>query len=251
MDPTRDTFPATRPDLPSYVRKSLSIDKIRKTFEEDSIVVIDNFLEPAYADQLHAYFAGQPHHENKYPMPPHWWVQSCRSAKGVENVLLHPGSEERVKKAREAAYETHGQNSFSYSFRRTMKNHYKTCDCPECILRGRFSEMPFMRVLQALTGMEVKTAGETFASCYTGGDYLSTHTDKGNGKLTFVLNLTKGWNPDYGGNLHMKHPINRQFAPGFNKLVLFRVPDGGVAHFVAPVGQGVKAKRLSFTGWYW
>ena len=45
-------------------------------------------------------------------------------------------------------------------------------------------------------------------SRYKGGHFLSPHSDKGNGKIAFVISLTKKWKPEYGGILHFMNDDN-------------------------------------------
>ncbi len=91
------------------------------------------------------------------------------------------------------------------------------------------------------------------ASHYRRGDFLTLHDDshtKDDRIAAFTLGFTRGWRPDWGGQL-LFHDANgeveRGFAPGFNLLTVFKVPR---AHSVAPVAAYAAQPRLSLTGWF-
>ena len=89
------------------------------------------------------------------------------------------------------------------------------------------------------------------ATYYRPGDYLTLHDDTGVGerRAAYTLGFTRGWRPDWGGQLLFHAPdgeIPRGLQPGFNVLTLFRTPQW---HSVAPVALYAGGKRLSITGW--
>jgi SM-20-related protein len=90
------------------------------------------------------------------------------------------------------------------------------------------------------------------ASHYRKGDFLTVHDDS-HGRdrrlAAFTLGFTRGWRPDWGGQLLFHDDsgdVVRGFAPRFNVLTVFRVPQ---AHSVAPVAPYAAQPRLSLTGW--
>ena len=104
-----------------------------------------------------------------------------------------------------------------------------------------------------LTGIKVSYVNKLFISKYKSGHFLSPHSDIGNGKIAFVLNLTKNWKPQYGGILHFlneeRNEIIESFVPQFNSLILFEVPEKGIPHFVSHVVPDTKNTRYAITGW--
>jgi SM-20-related protein len=89
------------------------------------------------------------------------------------------------------------------------------------------------------------------ATLYGPGHFLTQHDDRGVGerRAAYTLSLTRGWRPDWGGQLLFHTPdgdIARGFAPRFNVLTLFKVP---MLHSVAPVAPYAAAPRLTITGW--
>ncbi|WP_334163601.1 2OG-Fe(II) oxygenase family protein [Phenylobacterium sp.] len=90
------------------------------------------------------------------------------------------------------------------------------------------------------------------ASHYRKGDFLTLHDDS-HGRdrrlAAFTLGFTRGWRPDWGGQLLLHDDVGdvtRGFAPRFNVLTVFRVPQ---KHSVAPVAAYATQPRLSLTGW--
>jgi Rps23 Pro-64 3,4-dihydroxylase Tpa1-like proline 4-hydroxylase len=70
------------------------------------------------------------------------------------------------------------------------------------------------------------------------------------GTHAFVIGMSSGWIPDWGGLLHFispeKNQVYKTLSPGFNTLSVFRIIDASPRdHFVSQVcGAG---RRLSFT----
>ena len=99
---------------------------------------------------------------------------------------------------------------------------------------------------------------DRFASLYAAGCFLTPHTDIGKGKLAMVYNLSKSWKISYGGCLHFFNKTSSDgsmsadiLVPGFNSVVLFKLPPEGKSHMVSSVScLTTKGKRLAITGWY-
>ncbi len=110
----------------------------------------------------------------------------------------------------------------------------------------------FLKRMHRLTGDSELTRADGHASLYAPGHFLRTHDDTYSGKnrrFAYVLNLSRGWQPDWGGLLHFVDPAGRPvecFAPDFNSLAIFRVPQD---HFVSQVASYARGKRYAITGW--
>jgi SM-20-related protein len=145
-------------------------------------------------------------------------------------------------------------NRFSYCFYRAMNNS-KNVSFFEFNLRKILNSKNVIDMLNEITGLNLKGITTLFLSKYKSGNFLSPHSDKGNGRLAFVINLTKFWKPQYGGNLHFMNDerteITDTFTPEFNNFVIFNVPEGdGVPHYVSHVVQNLKVSRYAVTGWF-
>ena len=96
------------------------------------------------------------------------------------------------------------------------------------------------------------TFADAQATRYTCGDFLTCHDDAVAGKgrrMAYVLGLTPDWSPEWGGLLLFHGPdgsVVETFAPRFNALSLFTVPQPHSVSFIAPYAG---TARLSVTGW--
>jgi Rps23 Pro-64 3,4-dihydroxylase Tpa1-like proline 4-hydroxylase len=143
--------------------------------------------------------------------------------------------------------------NFSYMFKRSIDNHYDLCYCVMCNLRKYFDSPEVKDELSKIVGERVTHLNETFCSKYENDDYLSIHHDKGNGDYAFVFQLTKDWNPSYGGLLHFYDGATREVYktvnPVFNSLTIFKIKNvPNTDHFVS---MNVSSHaRYAFAGWF-
>lgn len=111
---------------------------------------------------------------------------------------------------------------------------------------------PFLGLMRAVTGDPTIAFADAQATCYERGHFLTRHDDNVAGKnrrAAYVLNLSRGWNADWGGALQFfdeQGNVEGGFAPAFNVLNLFRVPASHSVGVVAPFATG---SRYSITGW--
>lgn len=90
------------------------------------------------------------------------------------------------------------------------------------------------------------------ASRYRPGHVLTAHNDVSPGKnrlYGYVLNFSRDWRADWGGNLVFYGPdghIEHGWVPTFNALNLFVVP---TRHAVTQVASFAAKDRLSIVGW--
>jgi Rps23 Pro-64 3,4-dihydroxylase Tpa1-like proline 4-hydroxylase len=110
----------------------------------------------------------------------------------------------------------------------------------------------FLEFLRKVTGIpELRKIG-AMATCFGPVHFLKEHDDYQDGELrlcAYVLNMSKDWQPDWGGLLHFldyDRNIVDTFVPKHNSLSLFAVP---AKHFVSMVAPYAKNGRYSITGW--
>lgn len=145
---------------------------------------------------------------------------------------------------------------FSYIFYRSMNaNKTQKMSFFEFSLRHTLSSNEFIDKLNIITGLNLTKLTTLFLSKYKSGCFLSPHSDKGNGKLAFVIHLSKHWKPQYGGLLHFMNDERTQIidtlVPSFNTLMLFNIPEqNGIPHFVSHVVPNIKHSRYAITGWF-
>lgn len=218
-----------------------NIDKYKSIFEKNKKVQIKNIFTDKIADFLF-----------KQALTEKNWVlatgfDAIKFEKKV-NKQFEKANSNQIKKVQDKFKNDH----FSYIFHRSMNNQKPSF--LEYALRKNMASEEFIGYLNKITNLNLKKLNTLFLSKYKGGNFLSPHSDKGNGKLAFVLNLTKNWKPQYGGILHFmneeKTEIIESYIPLFNNLMLFEVPEVGIPHFVSHVVPYIKQERYSITGWY-
>jgi hypothetical protein len=96
-----------------------------------------------------------------------------------------------------------------------------------------------------------------FVTAYSDGDFLSTHSDGASGSLAWVLHLAKEADLEgsSGGELRFNSGVAvraaRDFAPAFNRLLLFLTRPDVTPHQVLPVRRPSGAEpRFGATGWF-
>jgi SM-20-related protein len=206
------------------------------------VLVIPNAFPIEFAERVYSFL--------DVGMPADWWY--CAALAFEKKRDFHENWEENARR-KMSEEGTAAGGGFGYYFHRTFE-HEVTCDCPVCETRKLLSTAELIRRVSGATGISLSTIGHNFASYYAPGDFLSTHTDKDNGKVAFVWNLTKNWRPQWGGTLSLLNTdwrfVEKTVTPEFNSLVLFDVRGEGRPHFVSPVFPGVKEKRLAYSGWF-
>jgi Rps23 Pro-64 3,4-dihydroxylase Tpa1-like proline 4-hydroxylase len=111
-----------------------------------------------------------------------------------------------------------------------------------------------LEVFRRVTGIDGLIKADAQATLYAPGHFLTTHDDSGLAKehrrVAYVLNMTKAWRPEWGGQLQFlaaKHgAVDDTWSPAFNTLALFVVPTWHTVTYVAPFAKG---QRLAITGW--
>lgn len=233
------------------INPNLDKEAILEEFSNNRVVVIQDYLRDDVAERIHQYLTEE--------MPTDWWrVSTAPKLNGDDGFDLVPNSDEFREQIRENYL--HSLNAFkdghfSYCFHRTVKDHGSDCGCFECDLRKWLTSNESINFLNEVIDIPVTTTDEVFAAVYLPGDYLSPHVDSPNGSVGFVYQLTKNWEPQFGGNLHFLNndtrEVERVEVPTFNTLTLFDLPKGvGKLHYVSHVSPGVEELRLTYTGWY-
>lgn len=110
----------------------------------------------------------------------------------------------------------------------------------------------FLDFMRQLTGDDRIDLVDAQASRYRPGHVLTAHNDISAGKnrlYGYVLNFTRDWRADWGGNLLFYGPdghIEHGWVPAFNALNLFVVP---TRHAVTEVASFAPRFRYSIVGW--
>ena len=237
---------------PDYsINPCLDPDTLAATFREQNQVVIDQFLAPETAETLHRFFADE--------MPKEWWTVTSRPhISGQDKPHFIRNIEHNahlIRDSFDAATAACARGEFAYHFMRTQSNHYDRCDCAECRFRAFLGSGELLDFISEVTNRARDGIRESFASRYDPGSFLAPHDDANNGSLTFVLQLTKNWQSQWGGLLHFLDDegsvVQDVLVPAYNSLLLFDLPaDRGRRHCVSQVAPDVPELRLSYTGWF-
>lgn len=214
---------------------------------DGNVIVVNDFLIPEVATKMHEGIKG---------IPREWWYRSMKpiNENGEKNDLLdtpylslRSDFQEKHKNLL-SVYENGG---FAYTFRRTIDDHFFGCTCSLCRTVEFFRSDVAKEAFSKIIGTNIVGVNEMFASKYEKGDFLTIHHDKNNGEYAFVYQLTKDWNPAFGGNLEFydyeTQQIYKSVMPRFNSLNIFRIKNVKSDHLVSMVT--VNKQRFAFSGW--
>ena len=242
IDSNIDSNINTNTNKKEIINYSLRTDNLQQIFKITKKIKMDNFLEISFAEALY-----------KFCMINKDWILSTGINKNKfekkDIAQFSNANQLQIKNVQNAFKE----DQFSYAFYRNMNN--QKCSYLEFLIRRELSSPNFIEYLNKITGLNLTTLKTLFLSKYKAGNFLSPHSDHGNGRLAFVINLTKFWKPQYGGNLHFlnedRTEIIDTYVPGFNNLMLFEVPENnGIPHYVSHIVPNVKYNRFAITGWF-
>jgi Rps23 Pro-64 3,4-dihydroxylase Tpa1-like proline 4-hydroxylase len=227
---------------------SEEIAQFQDQFAQTGVITISNFLKEETAQALEKF--------GLQGIPADWWALSAfPNLPGQSTTISVTTATEQIRKETWANVTTRIRmpQYLGYRFYRTM-DHVATCNCEICKLQAILVNEEVLPLMENLTKLELKQIHAAFLSKYTEGCFLATHTDQGNGKVAFVYNLTRDWHPMMGACLHFldteSRAVKQVITPQFNALTLFRVPEGGIPHYVSAVPEGVDRARLAYSGWF-
>lgn len=228
--------------MENVINKIENMEELKEIFKQKERLRISNFLKMQFAE-----FAFKQAFSEKN------WIL----ATGIDKVKYE--KPDNIQNQKINALQIKNVNNafvkdqFSYIFHRAMNS--KNMSYLEFTLRKYLNSEIFINKLNEITGLGLSQLTTLFMSKYSSGNFLSPHSDKGNGRLAFVINLTKYWRPQYGGNLHFlnddRTEIIDTYVPQFNTFVIFHVPEEkGIPHYVSHVTPNLKLSRFAVTGWF-
>ncbi|SMF61823.1 2OG-Fe(II) oxygenase [Allosphingosinicella indica] len=107
-------------------------------------------------------------------------------------------------------------------------------------------------MFRTITGADDIGFADAHASRYRPHHFLTTHDDRiedQGRRAAYVLNLSPGWRPDWGGLLQFydaQGNVERGYTPAFNTLNIFSVPQPHSVTWVTPLAA---QPRFAVTGW--
>ena len=213
--------------------------KYKEEYTQKGRVTIHNLFPDNQAEQIYQDYLNS----NEFKVG--FWTGEEIEGRGIPIQYVDKDTE-RYNMLTKQVYELEGNGMFSYRFSRT--------DWIQPLLYELWDSKIFTNAVEFITGeKDLKwVKGSTFTSKYEAGDFLYTHTDKDNGRVAFVYQLTKDWLPGYGG-LFMKMDnwvnVDATILPQFNQLTIFDVTGEGTPHMVTNVIPGLKKSRIAYSGW--
>ncbi|MBI1197062.1 MAG: proline hydroxylase [Phenylobacterium sp.] len=214
-------------------------------YRRDGVVQVPGFLEPAAAEAVGDLLARLP------------YVIVAPDAGGetlvISDEVLRRFGEQQVRAFLQDTLKRAASGfAFIHQSYALQDEYARAPDQPVARVTEFLQSRTFLDFGQALTGERIDGV-RVQASNYRRGDFLTLHDDshgKDDRVAAFTLGFTRGWRPDWGGQLlfhDARGDVVRGFAPRFNVLTVFRTPQ---PHSVAAVAAYAAAPRLSLTGWF-
>jgi SM-20-related protein len=226
----------------NIINNVTNIDILKNEFSTKHKTKITNFLNNQFSEMLFQHIV-----TNK-----DWSL-----ATGIDSVKYEkkqiPQNDNANNMQMKKVNSSFGKDHFTYIFYRSMNN--VNVSYFEFTIRKVLNSFEFINILNDITGLQLTKLNTLFLSRYKASNFLSPHSDKGNGRLAFVLSMTKNWKPQYGGVLHFMNDerteITESVVPSFNNFFIFHIPGNeGVPHFVSHVSPNVIFSRYAITGWF-
>lgn len=226
---------------------SLDLRPYAKAYARDGFVQIPDILDPAGAEAIAQVL------QNGTP----WEIALSRPDGGAETIsgaqLRTLGAQGLKPKVEAVVRQASTEFAFIYLCYPMIRAYLEQRDPGHPLHRMTefLNSTEFLNAGGAVTGEAGLTKVDAQATWYRPGDFLTLHDDHGVGerRAAYTLGFTKGWRPDWGGQLLFHDEdgqITRGLTPKFNTLTLFKVPR---LHSVAPVASYAGAPRLSIVGW--
>ncbi len=221
---------------------------LAKAYQAKNRILIPNLLEPAPAEDLYNVLL----HDTPWTLI-YYDQGKVITLSPEEMQLLAP--EERARRITQVYGDARTHFGFIYQAF-LMAEHYARGTYPGHPLHSVFAfinSAPFLDLVRKVSGINSIARADGQATLFVPGHFLNTHDDQITGhkrRVAYVLNLSKDWNPDWGGLLQFygaDRTIDEVFVPRFNTLALFTVPQ---SHAVTAIAPYAPVGRFAITGWF-
>jgi SM-20-related protein len=226
------------------LNRNLNIPDLRRMYEKNAALSIQNILEPDVAQSIHAALVDLD-----------WILEVCDYTQADKlRVPLRVPLREIAKQDNLLSV----LDTAAHNLDRNKLFYMRLCVDDERFNKSVLSELslflksePFLNMARTVTGKMEITHSWLEATCYDRCCFLGGHRDDhhpGN-LVAFVLNLTPYWQLDWGGLLMLRFPNFPPtiIPPYWNSLSLFSVP---LDHLVSCVSPAAAEKRYAITGWF-
>ena len=234
------------------INPDLDTDALAGSFRVDKRLMIEYFLLPDVAERIHAACL------DNVPFKLQYVLDGKYQSKSQEELENLSAEEKQTLNTRILAAAGQGEG-FLYNgyLKSSIKAGEETVQNEKlAFLHEVFNYIGSEEVLshiRKITGNDDITGAEPQYTRFTPGNFLTRHRDVVDGRerrIAFVLGLTKGWHPDWGGLLQFyeENGLPRDaWMPRFNVLSIFDVSHIHAVTYVAPYAR---VPRLSLTGWF-
>ena len=208
---------------------------------------IDDFLEPQLAERLYIELTEGTHLDVAYACSPSPKLVSASARQS----MTAPTRKALTAQLNARASEGQGFLYCTYLAKNRVSASSRDDDLMDSIFSFWGGDV-MQKLVADITSLNVKGAESQFTR-FTAGQYLTRHRDALEGnkrRLAFVLSLSRGWHPDWGGLLHFYKEdgdIEETWTPRFNTLQIFDIRH---IHGVSLVAPCAPRARYSLTGWF-
>ena len=234
------------------INPDLDIDALAHSFKTDQRLTIENFLLPEIAERIHDACIDSVPFEIQYVLDGKY-----QSKSPAELAKLSPQEGLDINaRITEAASQGVGFLYDAYLSSKEKPDPEKTQSEKLQFLHKVFDFIgsdEVVSIIRTITGNRDITGAAPQYTRYTPGHFLTRHRDvvPGRGRrIAFVLGVTRGWHPDWGGLLQFYEENGNPrdaWMPRFNVLSIFAVKHIHAVTYVTPYA---KTPRLSLTGWF-
>ncbi len=234
------------------INPNLDIQRLAESFQVDKRLAIENFMQPDSAERMRNACLSKVPYSIQYVLDGKYQVKTP-----AEVASLNPREAEVINNKVSAA----ASKGVGFLYEGYMKSRVK-----KDLNNGTNEELKFLHKIfdyigsdevlhqiKQITGNKDINGAEPQYTRYTSGHFLTRHLDvvPGRGRrFAFILGMTKGWHPDWGGLLQFygKDGTPRDaWMPQFNLLSIFDVSHIHSVTYVTPYATG---PRLSLSGWF-
>jgi SM-20-related protein len=226
----------------------LSPAPLQKDFTRNQRLLIGDFLIPEAAETLHHCLVNQVRWDLAY--------QNGAAGATLSNAAFEAMSAADRNEFMHEIYRS-AQEGYQFAFNTYMMiSAYREQRDPTLYLHRAtefLNSSECLNFIREITGVGNIVRANAQATRYMPGHFLKQHSDSAverGREVAYVINLTKNWQPHWGGLLHFLDvggKVIDTFVPLYNTLSLFRVP---TAHYVSFVTPFATSARYSITGWF-
>lgn len=220
----------------------LNINAIKSHYQEDSRTVIHDMLSPDSAQSLANALNVSSAFDYAYVKDGKPTLMSPDETAAMSREDQHKMRTEIVRQ---------GSQGAGYLFGRHVIDNQS-----ELLLKQAnewLNSEATLNLVKSISGKSDISHASAQATKYMPGHFLTRHQDtheREKRRLTFILNLTPNWHPDWGGLLQFYQQDGTPrdaWAPVYNSMALFDVQHIQSVTYVAPLAA---APRLSISGWF-